>query len=77
MDKIIFIKAKIFPDSKKQEIIKKDENSFEIRVKEKPKQGKANQGAIIILSRYFNVSPEKIRLIKGFHRASKTFVLYK
>jgi uncharacterized protein (TIGR00251 family) len=77
MDKVIFIKVKVFPGAKKQEIIEKNKNSFEIKVKEKPKQGRANQEAIVVLSRHFGVPFEKIKLIKGHHQANKKFVLYK
>jgi uncharacterized protein YggU (UPF0235/DUF167 family) len=69
----MLIKVKVFPNSKKEEIIKKSEASFEIRVKEKPERGLANKATIRILSSYFNISESKIRLIKGFKEKNKIF----
>jgi len=34
----MFIKVKVFPNSKKWSVVRKSENSFEIRVKEKAEQ---------------------------------------
>jgi uncharacterized protein YggU (UPF0235/DUF167 family) len=35
----MLIKTKIFPNSRKEEVIKKSEDSFEVKVKEKPVMG--------------------------------------
>ena len=56
-----------------QEIIKKAEDGFEVKVREKPVRGKANKAVIEVLSKYFNVPMEKIRLIRGFRERSKIF----
>jgi len=69
----MLIKAKIFPNSRKEEVIKKSEDSFEIKVKEKPVMGLANRGATKILSSYFKIPKSKIRLIRGFKKRNKIF----
>ncbi len=69
----MFIKVKVFPNSKKEEIIKKGSDRFEVKVKEKPIEGKANEKVFEILSDYFNVSRSKIKLIKGFKGRNKIF----
>ncbi|MFH1462430.1 MAG: DUF167 domain-containing protein [bacterium] len=69
----MLIKVKVFPNSKEQEIIKKSEDSFEVRVKEKPIMGLANRGVIKLLSYYFEISESKVRLIKGFKERNKIF----
>jgi len=69
----MLIKVKVFPNSKKEEIIKKSENSFEIKVKEKPERGLANKEVIRILSFYFKIPESKMRLIKGFKQKNKIF----
>lgn len=69
----MLIKVKVFPNSKKEEIIKKSENSFEVRVKEKPIKGQANRAVVEALSVYFKIPKEKIRLIKGFKERNKIF----
>lgn len=69
----MLIKVKVFPNSKKQEIIKKSENSFEVKVKEKPIMGKVNRGVIKIFSEFFEISESKIKLIRGFKQKNKIF----
>ncbi|MCP6717934.1 MAG: DUF167 family protein [Patescibacteria group bacterium] len=69
----MLLKVKVFPGSKKQEIIEKSKNNLEIRVKEKPIQGKVNKRLIFLLSLYFKTEQSKIRLIKGFRQKNKIF----
>jgi uncharacterized protein (TIGR00251 family) len=69
----MLIKVKSNPLSKKEEIVKKAEDSFEIKVKEKPERGEANKRIKQILSEYFKVSSGRVILIKGAKQKSKIF----
>ncbi len=69
----MLIKIKAFPSSNKEEIIKKEEDSFEIKIKEPPLQGMANKAIIKALSLYFKIPVKKIRMIKGFRERNKIF----
>ena len=69
----MLIKVKVFPGSKKEEIIKRSEDSFEIKVKAKPVKGLANRAVINTLSLYFKTPISKIRLVKGFKERNKLF----
>jgi len=69
----MLIKVKVFPNSKKEEVIKKSEDSFEIKVKAKPEKGMANKEVVKLLSIYFKIPESKIRLIKGFKERNKIF----
>jgi len=69
----MLIKVRVFPNSKKEEVIKKSKDSFEVKVKEKPEQGRANKEVIRVLSAYFKIPESKIRLIKGFKERNKIF----
>ena len=69
----MLIKVKVFPNSKKEEMIKKSEDSFEVKVKAKPEKGMANKEVIRLLSVYFKIPESKIRLIKGFKERNKIF----
>lgn len=73
----MLIKVKIFPHSSKEEIVKKSEDSFEIKVKEKPIRGEANRRVAEILSSFLKVPKEKIRLIRGFKEKNKIFEITK
>ncbi len=69
----MLIKVKVFSRSKKRGIIKKSDDSFEVRIKEKPLQGQANKEAIKVLAEYFEIPESNIRLIKGFRHTNKVF----
>ena len=69
----MLIKVKVFPNSKKQEIIKKSEDSFNVKVKEKPIKGHANREVKKVLTSYFKISESRIKLIKGFKQRNKIF----
>ena len=69
----MLVKVKVFPCSKKQGLIKKSQDSFEIKVKEKPIQGNANKAVIGALMDYFQIPESKIKLIKGFKKRNKIF----
>jgi len=69
----MLIRVKVWPGSKSQEIIKRSENNFEIKVKARPIQGQANQEAIEILADYFKIPQSKVFLIKGFKQRNKIF----
>jgi len=69
----MLVKVKVFPCSKKQGLIKKSQDSFEIKVKEKPIQGNANKAVIGVLMDYFQIPESKIKLIKGFKKRNKIF----
>ena len=69
----MLIKVRVFPNSKKKEIIKKHNDCFDVKVKAKPIKGLANKAAIDALSLYFKVPTSKIRLVKGFKQRNKLF----
>ena len=73
LNKAMLVKVKAFPNSKKREIIKKSEDSFEVKVKEKPKNNEANLAIFEVLEEYFNVGRSQIRLIKGAKEKNKIF----
>ncbi|GAG46585.1 unnamed protein product, partial [marine sediment metagenome] len=58
----MLIKVKVFPNSKKEEIIRKSEDSLEVKVKATPVKGLANRAVINTLSLYFKIPISKIRL---------------
>ena len=68
----MLIRVKVFPNSKEQ-LIEKKGDGFEIRVKEKPIQGQANQAVIDALADYFKCPRQNIKLIKGLKQRNKLF----
>lgn len=69
----MLIKVKVFPNSKKEEVIRKNKDSFLIKVREKPVGGKATKAAIQALSLFLNMPKNKIRIVKGLRERNKIF----
>jgi hypothetical protein len=69
----MLVKIKVFPSSKNREIIKKSEDSFDIKVKEKPKNNEANLAVFEVLAEYFHIKHSQILLIKGAKERNKIF----
>lgn len=69
----MFIKVKVSVNSKKEEVIKKSEDAYEIKVKEKPVRGEANKALFRIIALYFKIPEKNIRLVKGFKQRNKVF----
>jgi len=71
----MFIKVKVFPDSKRDEVIKKTDDSFEVKVREKAEEGRANQRVIEVLASYLNIPQERLVIIRGARQRNKIFKL--
>lgn len=67
----MLIKVNVFPSSKKAVVIKKANDNFEVRVKEKPERGLANQAVILALASFLRIPMSKIRLVRGAKKRSK------
>ena len=67
----MLIKVKVFPNSKKEEIIKRAKDSFDVKVKAKPIKGQANREVIKALASFLKIPESRIRMIKGFKQRNK------
>jgi uncharacterized protein YggU (UPF0235/DUF167 family) len=72
----MLIKVKVFPNSKVEEIIKKSDDEYIVKVKDKAEQGKANKRVKELLANFFSKSENKIILIKGSNQQNKIFKIY-
>lgn len=64
-------KIRVITGAKKEEVIKKDKDTYIIKVKEKAERNLANKRIKEILSDIFNVGSKDIQIIKGFQSPSK------
>jgi len=64
------IQVKVKPSSKTEEL-SQEGDSFIIKVKEPPKEGKANQAVIKLLAEHFGVPQSKVRILSGFKSRNK------
>lgn len=71
----MYIKVIAKTQAKKESIILKSKDHFEVSVKEKPENNMANKRIIEILSLYFKVPKGKIRIVNGHHHPHKLIVV--
>lgn len=69
----MLIKVKVKAGVRKEGILQKSENAFEISVKEKAERGEANRAVVRALADYFKIPPFRVRLIKGARKPNKIF----
>jgi uncharacterized protein (TIGR00251 family) len=64
------IRVKVKPNSRTAEV-SQGGDSFIVKVKEPPKEGKANQAVIKLLAEHFGVPQRRVRILSGFNSRSK------
>ena len=67
----MYIKAKVRPNSKKDQIIELKPNYYEIHLKAKPERNQANISLIDFLNTYFENPPGGVKIINGHHTRVK------
>lgn len=69
----MLVKVRVSANSKKEEVIRKSEDSFEVKIRAKPVEGQANRAVIEALASFLKLPQNKIRLIRGFKTRNKIF----
>jgi hypothetical protein len=64
------IQVKVKPNSRTEEL-SREGDSFIVKVKEPPKEGKANQAVIKLLAEHFSIPQSQVRILSGFRSRSK------
>ena len=64
------IQVKVKPNSKTDEV-SREGDSFIVKVKQPPKEGKANQAVIKLLADHFGVPQSQVRILSGFKSRNK------
>jgi hypothetical protein len=64
------IQVKVKPGSKTEEL-GREGDSFTVKVKEPPREGKANQAVIRLLAEHFSVPRSQVRILSGFRSRNK------
>jgi uncharacterized protein (TIGR00251 family) len=70
------IQVKVKPNSRTEEI-SREGDSFIVKVKEPPKEGKANQAVIKLLAEHFGVPQSQVRILSGFRSRNKVIEVAK
>jgi uncharacterized protein (TIGR00251 family) len=64
------IQVKVKPSSKTEEL-SREGDSFIIKVKEPPREGKANQAVIKLLAKHFGIPQSQVRILSGYGSRNK------
>jgi uncharacterized protein (TIGR00251 family) len=64
------IQVNVKPNSKTEDL-SREGDSFIVKVKEPPKEGKANQAVIKLLAEHFGVPQSQVRILSGFRSKNK------
>jgi uncharacterized protein (TIGR00251 family) len=64
------IRVKVKPNSRTAEVTQEGD-SLIVKVKEPPKEGKANEAVIKLLAEHFGVPQSQLRILSGFKSKNK------
>jgi len=64
------IQVRVKPNSRTEEV-SQEGDSFIVKVKEPPKEGKANQAVIKLLAEHFGVAMSRVRILSGLKSKNK------
>jgi uncharacterized protein (TIGR00251 family) len=64
------IQVKVKPNSRSEEV-SREGDIFVVKVKEPPREGKANQAVISLLAEHFGVPRSQVRILSGFRSKNK------
>lgn len=67
----MYIKVKVVPESKKDEIKAVGPNRYEVKVKAPAERGLANEAVLKLLAQHLKLPSSHLRLISGHHERSK------
>jgi len=71
------ILIKLKPSSRKEEILKIDDDHYLVSVKSPARNNQANSALINVLTRYFNIPADRIKIIGGHKSRQKTVMVNK
>lgn len=69
-----YLKVKVHADEKKNKLVQKAPDSFEIWVKAPAEQGRANEAVRTLLATHLQLPENKLSLIKGATSPAKIFL---
>lgn len=69
-----YLKVKVHAGEKKNKLVQKAPDTFEIWVKAPAEQGRANEAVRTLLTEHLNVAENKLSLIKGATSPAKIFL---
>lgn len=72
----MLIKLKVHPGSRREELLRKTADSFEVWVKAPAERGQANAACLRLLAAALSAAEKRLRIIKGSTSTSKIVKLW-
>ena len=72
----ILVRVKVRAGARKETVLDKGDNVFEIAVKEPAEGNRANARVIDLVARHFHVADEKVRIVTGQRAPGKTLRVF-
>ncbi len=69
------VKVRVRTGAKEEEIAILPDGRLEVTVREKPKEGRANERVIELVARHFKVPATSVRILRGRTTASKLLAI--
>ena len=67
----MLLKLRVHPDAKRDEIVRKAPDLFEVWTREPAERGRANAACLAMLGKALGIPAGRIRIVKGAHSPSK------
>lgn len=67
----MYIKVRVIPEIKKEYVKKIKDDTYEVAVKEKREQNRANRRMLTLMAGELGMAENKIRIVSGHHSQNK------
>lgn len=67
------VRVRVKPDADREQVLRNQDGSLTVTVREQPVAGRANRAAAELLAGYFGVPKSAIRLVAGARSRQKVF----
>lgn len=72
---MVYLHVKVTAGARKESLVQKSEDHFEISVKEKAERNLANTRVLELVAEHFQIPINKVRIINGHTHPSKLLVI--
>jgi uncharacterized protein YggU (UPF0235/DUF167 family) len=69
----MYVKVKVDPGAKRERVVRENDNTFTMAVKEPAERNLANKRVRELLANAFGVTLQQVRLVTGHHSGSKIY----
>ncbi|MFP4539859.1 MAG: DUF167 domain-containing protein [Candidatus Paceibacterota bacterium] len=71
------LRVKAHPGARKEKLVRRENGTLEIWVKDQAQKGQANRRILEVISKEFGLASSDVRMVKGGKGNNKTFIVNK